>query len=148
MSYALLLSTTSSNNLEDFNDDLLTFDSRMWNLDEEEFLTYSNKWLVLSPDGCSGGFRYVSEDLGFGLPKDWYPEEHEDILATKRLIEIIRKLVQNNEKVECINAWLEDVKKTHIKKSPIEELKVNLNKVSNEEFRFHGYKRYDFVENT
>ena len=148
MSYALLLSTTSSNNLEDFNDDLLTFDPTMWNLDEEELLNYPNKWLVLSPDGCSGGFRYVSEDLGFGLPVDWYPEEKKDILVTERLIEIIRKLVQNNEKVECINAWLEDVKKTLNKKSTIEELKVNLNEVSNEEFRFHGYKRYNFVENT
>ena len=142
MCYAIILSSTSSLNLTDLNDGLITFDRNMWGLNEEKYLKYPNKWMVMSEEGCGCGFRHVAEELGFGLPEDWYPEDKKGIKATEKLIKIIRDLVKSGEKVDCLNPWLDDETKSI---EVIEENTVNLNEISDKEFRFNGFKQYVYI---
>lgn len=108
MCYILTLSTDSSADLTAHNDELVVFDRTLPGIAEEALLAYPHMWYIGSRDGCSCGFRHLAEqsvELGFGEPVDWYEEEAEDLEATRRLSAVIRALVGDGAKVDCIDAW-------------------------------------------
>jgi len=108
MCYMTLLSTTSNEDLSQQNDNLVRFSRDLPGLAEESHLAHPHRWFIGSRDGCSCGFRHLyvdSVDLGFAEPQEWYPEEPEDIEATRRLAATIRRLVDGGAQVDCVDAW-------------------------------------------
>ena len=147
MCYLLLLSTTSDEDLEQHNTELLRFSGNM-PIDgaasvEATALHYPHKWYVGSRSGCSCSFRHLySVELGFSEPVEWYPEESEDIEATLQFMRVVRPLVAKSHAVECIDAW------EHSEMHPREhkELLVPLVSVNDNEFRFFENHRFVFGE--
>ena len=139
----ILLSTDSATDLSEKNDDLVIFSSELPGLAEEEFLEHKHKWFVGSRNSCSCGFRHLyvdSVDLGFGEPVDWYPEEPEDIKATKEFIAIVRKLSAQGVKVDCIDAW-DNNNSTATLNGTVE---IPLPQMLDPEFRFFENHRFVF----
>jgi hypothetical protein len=140
MCYALLLSTTSDEDLSLRNSELVHFARELPKIADAKNLKYPNKWYIGSKSGCSCTFRHLySVELGFGEPVDWYEEAPEEIEATLQLIEVLRSLLEAREGVDCIDAW------EHQSMHPIAvtELEVDLTQVSNAQFRF--FENHHFV---
>ena len=140
MCYALILSTTSSDNLSQFNSEEITFDKNLPERLPLNHLLYANQWYVGSRTGCSCSFRHLSgPELGFGIPEDWFPEEKADIEATSTFIRLVRSLIMKGEKVDCIDVW----ESNHAE--PPHLMSVNLNQIRDEEFRFFEDHHFDFI---
>ena len=101
-------------------------------------LRNEHHWYVGSRSGCSCTFRHLfSTELGFSEPVDWYEEDESEIAATLSFIKIIRQLVENGQRVDCIDAW------NDAKQDDILERVVNLKIVNDEQFRF--FENHHFV---
>lgn len=143
MCYALLLSTTSEEDLARRNNELIHFEQNLPEIIACEKLIYQQKWYVSSQEGCSCGFRHLySVELGFGEPVDWYEENISDIEATKQFISIVRELIHAGYKVECIDAWWSG------SELPYREMDVNLDLITDEKFRFFENHKFNFVSST
>jgi hypothetical protein len=131
--YLVVLSTSSDEDLSEYNNELVHFEKEIPDLAEIEKLKYQNKWYLGSKSGCSCTFRHLySTELGFASPVDWYPEEEDEIDATLQVAKIIRQLVNQGESVDCIDIW-EGNKNNQLE---IKTINVNLSEVSDEAFRF------------
>lgn len=144
MCYALILSTTSDDDLSTFNGDGISFDKKIPDHVPSVDLLYSNKWYVGSRTGCSCSFRHLfGPEFEFGVPEDWFPEEKSDIEATLLFIGVVRSLLLKGDHVDCIDLWAgsdaEDV--------AVPLLPVNLNQVHDQEFRFFENHHFDFIAN-
>jgi hypothetical protein len=74
-------------------------------------LKHEHKWFVGSKSECSCTFRhllYESVELGFNEPQDWFPEEADDIDATRRLYVILNDMVQRGYQVDLLDCWSGD----------------------------------------
>lgn len=143
MCYIILLSTDLTIDLSGYNNDLVRFSPEMPGLAEEELLAHRQKWFVGSRDGCSCGFRHLhvdSVELGFGEPVDWYPEEPEDIKATKEFISIIRKLSTQGAEIDCVDAW----DNSNITATLERTIDIPLSQMLDTEFRFFENHRFVF----
>lgn len=139
MCYALLLSTTSDEDLTAHNSRLVRFTSDLPDIMERARLSHGNKWYAASRQGCSCAFRHLySVELGFGAPVDWYDENEEDILATKEFIKIVRELIDAGHRVDCVDAWWSG------SELPDVEMPVDLNIVSDDQFRFFENHKFIF----
>ena len=140
MCYALLLSTTSNEDLSQLNCEEIRFNQKVPEHLPVDRLLYPSKWYVGSRTGCSCSFRHLYEpDLGFGAPVDWFPEEQRDIEATHIFIRLVRSLLAKGEKVDCIDAWEGN------SEMPPTHLPVNLTQIRDEEFRFIENHHFDFA---
>lgn len=140
MCYIVLLSTTSTQDLTAFNTPLLTFEHNASELEGVQDLAYPQRWYVASRTGCSCGFRHLySVELGFGEPVDWYPEEEDDIKATKEFIALVRGIIATGHRLDCVDDWEGENNMPHL------EMVVNLKTISDEAFRFFENYRFDFV---
>ena len=140
MCYALILSTTSSEDLSQYNCEEIRFDQAVPEHLLVDRLLYPSKWYVGSRTGCSCAFRHLYEpDLGFGVPEDWFPEEEADIQATQIFVRLVRSLLAKGESVDCIDSW--DGKS----ETPFARLTVNLSQIRDEEFRFIENHHFDFA---
>ena len=140
MCYALLLSTTSNEDLSQFNREEIRFNQKVPEHLPVDRLLYPSKWYVGSRTGCSCSFRHLYEpDLGFGVPEDWFPEEESDIQATQIFVRFVRSLLAKGEKVDCIDAWEGN------SEMPFAQLTVNLSQIRDEEFRFFENHHFDFA---
>jgi hypothetical protein len=142
MCYELLLSTTSGDDLSQFNDGGITFGQSIPDHLATNALMYPNKWYVGSRTGCSCSFRHLYEpDLGFGAPEDWFPEESSDIEATIKFIRLVRSLLAKGDRVDCVDLW-----EGHGDESrPPVSMKVHLGSIRDEEFRFFENHHFDFL---
>jgi hypothetical protein len=83
MCYALILSTTASDDFSQFNSEAFRFDNTFPERLSLGNLLYPNKWYVGSRTGCSCSFRHLYDpEFEFGIPEDWFPEDKSDIEAT------------------------------------------------------------------
>jgi hypothetical protein len=141
MCYALLLSTTSTEDLARFNTGSLRFEAAIPARLSSEKLLYPNKWYVGSRTGCSCSFRHLAgPEFDFGVPQDWFPEEQLDIEATLQFIGVVRSLLSNGARVDCIDLWEgQDAEVTPW-------VSVNLGLILDEEFRFYENHHFDFME--
>ncbi|KAA3646860.1 MAG: hypothetical protein DWP95_03395 [Proteobacteria bacterium] len=140
----IVLSTTSPQDLTQYNTDLLTFERELTSLAIDNELTYPERWFVGSKHGCSCGFRNLSTssiDLGFGVPEDWYPEETDDIEATIEFYLVIKKLLSEAHQVDCIDAWDNQDDQSSLLGTTV----VNMNSVEPNEFRFFENHKFEFV---
>ena len=139
MCYALLLSTTSEEDLTAHNTPLVKFVSDLPDIVERARLSHGSKWYVASRHGCSCAFRHLySVEIGFGEPVDWHGENEEDILATKEFIKIVRELINAGYQVDCIDDWWSG------SELPYVEMTVDLNMVSDDQFRFFENHKFIF----
>lgn len=140
MCYALLLSTTSNEDLSQYNREEIRFNQAVPEQLPVDRLLYPSKWYVGSRTGCSCSFRHLYEpDLGFGVPEDWFPEEESDIQATQIFVRFVRSLLAKGEKVDCIDAWEGN------SEMPFAQLLINLSQIRDEEFRFIENHHFDFA---
>ena len=141
MCYELILSTTSSADLSQFNDDGLRFDNSYSERLSFKYLLYPNKWYIGSRTGCSCSFRHLYEpEHGFGAPEAWFPEEPADIEATLKFIRLVRSLIAQGERVDCVDLWAGS---DAVPTLPV-SMRVNLRTLRDEEFRFFENYHFDF----
>lgn len=139
MCYALLLSTSSDEDLSKHNCEEVRFSRNIADHMPVHQLLYPNRWYVGSRTGCSCSFRHLYQpDLGFGIPEDWFPEEKADIEATKLFVRLVRPLLAKGEGVDCIDAW------DGTSDMPFSKLPLNLSQIHDEEFRFFENHHFDF----
>jgi hypothetical protein len=141
MCYTLFLSTTSSEDLAQFNSEALRFENTIPEGLSFSRLLFPNKWYVGSRTGCSCSFRHLAgPEFDFGVPQDWFPEEQSDIEATLLFIRVVRSLLASGARVDCIDLW-----QGHDSES-VPWVSVNLGLILDEEFRFFENHHFDFME--
>ena len=138
MCYILFLSTSSLIDLSAESTTLVRFE----NLRADDIIAaglhYSYKWYVGSKSGCSCSFRHLlTSDLGFGKPEDWFPENDGDIDATRTFVLVVRKLLYDGHRVDCMDTW------HGAKSAEIVKMEVDLGGIADDEFRF--FENYHFV---
>ena len=139
MCYSVYLSTDSGENLGARNSALVRFET-VANTDAAPYvalLEYPNRWFVGSKAGCSCTFRHLhSIELGFGDPVDWYPEEQDEMDATREIYATLVDLLSSGHQVDLVDAWegaqVED----------IHHLVVSLDQVSSTAFRLFENHRF------
>lgn len=139
------LSTDSPDDLTAHNHDLIRFDKHYDHPADERvlpLLTLPYRWYVGSKSECSCTFRHwltVNGSPSFGAPEDWYPEDEDEIEATKMLYRIIERLLSAGHSVECIDSWDgEDL-------DAIQDLDVCLGDVPIDAFRLFEGHRFRFT---
>ena len=143
--YFTVLSTTSDADLSLADTPLLRFDAALPGVPEERYLQFAHRWLVRSRSGCSCQLRHLAgptEDFGFCEPEDWFPEEAEDVEATRQFAAIIGDLVRRGERVDCVDAWGHPGREL----APLAgDVEVDLSVVAAASFRFFENQRFSFV---
>ncbi len=145
MCYVLLLSTDYGGDLTSSNDELVRFSRDVPDVPEVDNLAHPQRWYVGSKSECSCTFRHLhSPELGFGEAVDWFPEEPDELEATRNFIRVVRDLVENGFKVDVIDAWGE---KGYVDAEP-GEMEVDLAMMRDSEFRFVENYRFEFTSAT
>ncbi|NJD04985.1 MAG: hypothetical protein FIA97_00615 [Methylococcaceae bacterium] len=147
MCYALVVSTTSDDDLSQWNTALVQFSRDIPEGTGKAFLRYPNQWYLGSKEGCSCAFRHLEnpnvEALGFSEPVDWSPEDPEDIEATFQVVRIFRSLLSKEAKLDCVDTWFD----CDLKIEPPADLLVDLATISESHFRFFEGYRFELVAN-
>lgn len=138
MCYEVYISTDSQENLTTRNSELIRF-KRVTNLSADpstRLLDFPNHWYVGSKSECSCTFRHLhSIELGFGEPVDWYPEEQDEIDATRELYATLTSLLSSGYQVDLLDRW-HDAQSVNIT-----TLDVSLSDVPEKAFRmFENHK--------
>ena len=142
MCYEVYISTDSQEDLATRNSELLRF-KRVADLSTDPgilLLDFPNRWYVGSKSGCSCTFRHLHAiELGFGEPVDWYPEEQDEIDATRQLYVTLIFLLSSGYQVDLVNLW------HGAQPTDITTLDVSLGEVSEKAFRLfenHKFRLY------
>ena len=143
MCYSVFISTDAEGDLATHNTPLIRFEKERspYENDALALMRYPHTWFVGSKSGCSCTFRHLhSIELGFGAPVDWYPEDSDEIEATKLFYDIVSALVLEGHHVDCISFWTDPTK------DRVQSLDVDLTSVKREEFRFFENHHFIFVQ--
>ena len=99
-------------------------------------LDFPNYWYVGSKSECSCTFRHLySIELGFEEPVDWYPEEPDEINATRELYATLISLLSSGYRVDLLDLW------HGAQPAAITTLDVSLSEISEKAFRmFENHK--------
>lgn len=139
MCYSIYLSTNTDLDLSRNNSDLVHFMKESVPQRYRSLLRYPNQWFVGSKSVCSCTFRHLhSIELGFSEPQDWYPEDEQEIEATLIFIKIVREVVNKGYQVDCIDIW------EAATQAGIVQIMVNLDQISDDQFRFYENHRFIF----
>ena len=138
MCYGVYISTDSPENLAERNSDLVRFE-KVTDPSADPcigLLDFPNQWYVGSKSECSCTFRHLcSVELEFGEPEDWYPEEQDEIDATKQLYSVLTSLLSSQYNVDLADRW------EGTQPEDITTLDVSLDYVSEKAFRmFEDHK--------
>ena len=147
MCYNILISTTTSSDLTQFNTPLVAFSKAPPNQSAASLLRHPNHWFLGSIYGCSCGFRHLdrdNEDLGFSEPQDWWPEEQEAIDATLEIHDIFSTLLAQGEQLDCVDCWTEDNEMEARSIHGVAD--INLREIPRACFRFLGGRHMRFSE--
>jgi hypothetical protein len=138
MCYEVYISTDSQEDLATRNSELIRF-KRVTdpNIDPGmQLLDFPHHWYVGSKSQCSCTFRHLySVELGFAEPVDWYPEEQDEIAATRELYATLTSLLSSGYHVDLLDRWY------GAQPTDIVTLNVSLSDISEKAFRlFENYK--------
>ena len=139
----IVISTTSKLDLSKLNTPLVQFSKDLPNIQVKSLLRFPHRWFLGSKDGCSCGFRHLdhgNEELGFAEPVDWWPEDAEDIEATRQVVKIFKDLLSNGVQLDCINAWAQDDEN---EPRLAGDSVVNLGAIQESSFRFFEWHRFE-----
>ena len=145
MCYSVYLSTDAEGDLTLHNTPLLRFAKGLTPEEREipGLMRYPHTWYVGSKSGCSCTFRHLhSIDLGFSAPVDWYPEDPDELEATKLFYDIVSNLVMEGSHVDCISLW------AGAAKNGVPTLEVDLSSIKREAFRFFENHHFIFTSKT
>ena len=138
MCYAVYISTDSAEDLSARNSELVRFEKVTDPISDPctRLLEFSYRWYVGSKSGCSCTFRHLTSiDLGFSEPLSWYPEEEQELVATKELYRTLTHLVSSGHHVDLLDRW------EGAEPEDIRMLEVPLDDVSETAFRmFEDHK--------
>jgi hypothetical protein len=141
MCYVVFLSTTSPEDLSVHDTELMRFERELGNEPAIALLENPHRWYVGSqgPKGCcSCHFRHaIAPELGFAVPQDWYPEDSGNIEATRQFFAIVRKLLGDDESVDCVDAWSQTMA------ADISRQEVSASNLQPGEFRF--FENHHFI---
>lgn len=135
MCYSVYLSTTSPEDLSSLPSNLYRF-RPLTEEDEPAIVTlldHSAQWyLECQYGGCSCHFRHLCEgnERAFSPPADWFPEDADDIEATKAVYDVLAGLLASGHKVDLLDLW-EDTEP-----DAITTLDLSLSTVDRDAFRF------------
>lgn len=108
MCYEVYLSTNSQEDLTFRNSELVLF-KRVADPSTDPglcLLDYPQCWYVGSKSACSCTFRHLhSIELGFEEPVEWYPEEHDELEATRELYATFASLLSSGYHVDLLDRW-------------------------------------------
>lgn len=145
MCYTLTLSTDSPEDLAKFNDGHLFFEKTNTSHTANP-LRYAHQYEIatMQKGNCSCHLRVFDEDLskemGFCALQDWLDEKEDaDVLATRRLFEILKSLVNQGYKVDSLMLW-NDETPAHIKNIP-----VPVNEVEVSHFAFFENTHFEYI---
>ena len=142
MCYLIYLSTTSQEDLRRLPSELYHFRP----LTEEDdpaivnLLDYPVRWyLECQYGGCSCHFRHLvgRDATDFFPPADWYPEDVDDIEATKGVYDFLTRLLAEENKVDLIDLW------NNTPPDAITVLDVSLSEVDRDSFRFFENRKFN-----
>ena len=99
-------------------------------------LDFPHRWYVGSKSHCSCTFRHLhSVELGFGEPVDWFPEERDEIDATRELYATLTALLSSGCRVDLLDQW------NGAQPADVTTIDVSLSEVSEKAFRmFENHK--------
>ena len=141
MCYLLYISTTSLEDISRLPSKLYHF-RPLTKADEPaivRLLDHPQRWfLECQYGGCSCHFRHLcaGNERDFSPPADWFPEEADDIEATKAVYDVLARLFASGYKVDLLDLW-EDTKP-----DAITTLDISLSTVDRAAFRF--FESYKF----
>lgn len=145
MCYILTLSTDSPEDLAKFNDEHLFFE-KTDKPQHTNLLRYAHQYEIatMQKGNCSCHLRIFDEDLskevGFCVLQDWLNEEKDDdILATRRLFEIVKSLVNQGYKVDSVMLWNDDIPAT------IKNIQVPVNELQTSHFAFFENTHFEYI---
>ena len=141
--YSVYMSTTAAGALAAGNSG--HYRLRQWDGDAPEIvglLAYPARWELLGRHGgCSCHFRHLVEQnighLGFGPPVDWFPEDEDDLEATRAVYDLLSRLLETGNQVDLIDVWSDP--------SPdnIHSVAVSLREAGRDSFSFWENRRMD-----
>ena len=141
MCYTVIISTSSSEDLTQYNTELVRFSANLSDIPEKGKLRYPHQWYIGSKSGCSCTFRHLhSPELGFSAPVDWYEEVPDEIEATLQVVKVFRRLIEGGHALDCVDTWPQ---KEGLP-ADLEELEVDLRAIKDEEFRFIENHHFSF----
>jgi hypothetical protein len=79
-------------------------------------------------------------DLWFSPPEDWFPEDADDIEATKAVYDLLSKMLAEGHKVDLVDVWV------GTKPEAITERDVSLSEVDRDSFRFFENRKFNLVK--
>ena len=141
MCYTIYLSTTSPEPLDEDPSKLYHF----WRVEDEDpeivaLLNHPNRWFLECQYGsCSCHFRHLMAEnqLAFGPPVDWSPEDGDDVEATVAVHGVFKRILASGHKLDLVDAW---------NSTPPEDVitqEVSLSDVPADHFRF--FERHKFI---
>jgi hypothetical protein len=108
MCYEVYLSTDSQEDLTTRNSELVRF-RRVADPSTDPgicLLDFPQYWYVGSKSECSCAFRHLhSTELGFGEPVEWYPEEQDELEATREIYATLSSLLSSGYHVDLLDRW-------------------------------------------
>ena len=139
MCYMIYMSTDCADDLSERSSDLVRFGKPSVQTYSPcpSILKHKHKWFIGSKAECSCTFRHLCRDsveLGFGEPEDWFPEDQDEIDATRELYDILNAIVARGHQLELIDCWSGDEEKE------AETINVPMTEVPSGHFRlFEGH---------
>lgn len=94
-------------------------------------LRFANRYFLSCRfGGCSCHFRHAHEELGFGLPEDWFQEDEANFAPTAAFYQFLRGVLDAGYPVDLIDVW------SDTDPVALETRRVRMSEVSEQEFRF------------
>lgn len=142
MCYSIYLSTDSPQDLAAEVFAHLQFGMPAPDPAHEELLplfAHPRRWYLSRREygGCSCHFRHSMDEATFEPPQDWFPEDADDIAASREAYRAFRKIVSDGYGLDLISVW--DMETAEVKK-----LVVPLSSMGEDSFRFFSGYRFDF----
>jgi hypothetical protein len=141
MCYLIYLSTTSPEDLSRLPSKLYHFrpiakedDPAIVNLLDNPAQWY----LECQYGGCSCHFRHLDggRETDFFPPADWFPEDAEDIEATRAVYDLLARLLAEGHGVDLVDIW------NGTPPEVITVLDVSLSEVGRDSFRFFEHRKF------
>lgn len=145
MCHVIHVSTTSLEDFLQLPTDHYRFEQPDEATDKESLglLKHPNKWYLSGRHGgCSCHFRHFH---GFGLvsdfwpPKDWYPEDDDEIEATAAVYDVFARIVAEGHQLDMLDTWNDEGLDSVV------SISVSLSQVPRESFRFFENYRFEMV---
>ena len=144
MCYVIYLSTTSQDDLSRLPPKLYRF-CRLTGTDDPAIVNLLEnpvRWyLECQYGGCSCHFRHFhgEQETDFCSPAGWFPEDEDDIAATKAVYDVLQTLLTEGHRVDLLDIWL------GTQPDAVTVLELSLSTVDRDSFRFFENVKFNLT---